>query len=360
MPRPKAGDRVIDVRGRRIRYVLGGRICSETCETETEAQTVAEKLRRDFAAEGHTIEGTIGAWLNYCRLSLKLGASTVDKYRDALAQIVPVSRQWEPLASLTPAKCQALYDAAVPRYAAATHHNALDTLKRWLKWAKSRKILQSNPAQEIEAIDRPKRGKKQLTEDEARKLCATAEAHLIRGKKYALLPFACLLLGTRISELLRRQVRDLDRDGTVLVIPFGKTPGAVRRLELPPELVFWMAPHCAGKAPGDLIFPTSRSLADYWVRALCKRAGVPVVGLHSLRGLHATLAVKEGQTPAVVARALGHRHQGVTERHYLQPGSVQQAQSDNVIRLIREKRQETPAFHDKIENSAGSPHRQRS
>ncbi|MBL9003243.1 MAG: hypothetical protein JNJ46_03300, partial [Myxococcales bacterium] len=45
---------------------------------------------------------------------------------------------------------------------------------------------------------------------------------------------------------------------------------------------------------------------------LCDAANVPRVCPHSLRGLHATLAIEEGASGEAVARALGHTRFEIT------------------------------------------------
>jgi integrase len=42
------------------------------------------------------------------------------------------------------------------------------------------------------------------------------------------------------------------------------------------------------------------------VRRLCKKAGVPVVGPHSLRGWMTSTAVAAGELPEVVAKGIDH------------------------------------------------------
>lgn len=59
-----------------------------------------------------------------------------------------------------------------------------------------------------------------------------------------------------------------------------------------------------------------------YLKQLCVKAGVPVVCPHSLRGLHATLALEEGATSESVARALGHGSCSMTKKHYATADSV--------------------------------------
>jgi hypothetical protein len=70
-----------------------------------------------------------------------------------------------------------------------------------------------------------------------------------------------------------------------------------------------------GRKPTDRLFEgAARWWVHYHVTALCKRAKVPVVGPHSMRGLHATLATAGGATAEHVASALGHESFEITAR----------------------------------------------
>jgi hypothetical protein len=70
------------------------------------------------------------------------------------------------------------------------------------------------------------------------------------------------------------------------------------------------------------------------VRVLCRLAGVPEVVPHSLRGLHATLALEGGATADAVAKALGHSSFAMTEQHYASPSSVSNARSSRVAQTL--------------------------
>ena len=104
----------------------------------------------------------------------------------------------------------------------------------------------------------------------------------------------------------------------MLIIPFGKTATSRRRLKVP----HWLQPHLSrladGKAAGELLFSADGQKPrphQYWwrkVHELCDAANVPRVCPHSLRGLHATLAIEEGASGEAVARALGHTRFEIT------------------------------------------------
>jgi len=77
---------------------------------------------------------------------------------------------------------------------------------------------------------------------------------------------------------------------------------------------------------------------DDWPRAcvqrICKLACVPVVGAHSMRGLHATLAMDAGITGAVVAASLGHEHVSTTTRSYAKGEAVAGAQQRRALTVL--------------------------
>ena len=59
----------------------------------------------------------------------------------------------------------------------------------------------------------------------------------------------------------------------------------------------------------------------HWRTSFCAEAKIPPVCVHSLRGLHATLATEAGMSSHVVANALGHSSPAVTHAHYIQPST---------------------------------------
>ena len=85
-----------------------------------------------------------------------------------------------------------------------------------------------------------------------------------------------LLLGMRASEIVSRVVRDLDDDGTVLVIPEWKTDAGRRKLHVPDVL----RPHLqrlAANRPAE-----ARIFGSHWrdwprecVQRMCELAGRP-------------------------------------------------------------------------------------
>lgn len=154
---------------------------------------------------------------------------------------------------------------------------------------------------------------------------------------------AALLLGLRASEVTDRVVRDLDDDGRLLWIEFGKTRRARRTLEVPLVLRPYLLALAEGRGPDEQLITrkplrTGKKADRYWLmretRRLCTDAKTPRVCVHSLRGLHATLATEAGATSRAVAGALGHSTPAVTQAHYIDGTAKRRANSKRVVNAL--------------------------
>ncbi len=63
-------------------------------------------------------------------------------------------------------------------------------------------------------------------------------------------------------------------------------------------------------------------------------AGVPVVCPHSLRGVWATAGVRSGALSHAVAAALGHGSFAITAKHYVQPGALEGARTQQLVQMM--------------------------
>jgi integrase len=228
------------------------------------------------------------------------------------------------------------------QWAVATQRLYLHRAHAFWAWLVARKMAQLNPFEGLTIVGKSPRGKPQLRLDEARKLCAVCLSAYEAGDVIAAAPVLLLGLGLRSSELLLRRCRDVDDGGALLWIDAGKTQNARRMIDVPSSLQPLLRSLTAGRSPDDWLF---RRGDGHWLRQslharlqrLCRRAGVPVVCPHSLRGLHATLALRGGTSAAAVAAALGHASFAMTQRHYAQPGSEEGPRSTAVTsQLFRE------------------------
>ena len=110
-------------------------------------------------------------------------------------------------------------------------------------------------------------------------------------------------------------------------------PRSNRRVEVPEVLRPRLLELAKGKGPQDWLFLSPRSggaRSTTWLQQhvdkMCRKARVPAVCPHGLRGTHATLAEAAGVTSHVVAASLGHVNDQVTGRHYTTPEARTDAQ----------------------------------
>jgi integrase len=201
--------------------------------------------------------------------------------------------------------------------------------------------IATNPLADVKAVGQRNRGKKQLRIDEARKLVDLCIRKANEGDEAAVGAMTAFLLGLRASEVTDRVVRDLDDDGRLLWIEFGKTKRSRRTLEVPALLRPYLLALAKGRAPDAQLISRTISRRSgkkrdrYWlghhVARLCAEAEVPVVCTQSLRGLHASVATDAGATSHVVASALGHSSPAVTHAHYIEAATARRARTRRVV-----------------------------
>ncbi len=345
-----------DERGKgSIRYQIvvvgpGGRENPQYYPTQEEALQVKRSLERKFEKENALrIEEAMGEYMAYLRRERECRPSTVmtTSYRlDSFFQghtDLPVTRY-------TPALCEKLYQRLVDGDPGAgispqrpdTHRRTLSEVKTFFKWlVKRKKALSANPAAEVEPVGKKRKRKAQLSFDEAVRWREKAHEFAGKGEPGPVAALFTLLLNVRASEVVQRVVRDLDRGGTLLHVPYSKTEAGERSLLVPEELRGYLTTLCSGKKPEDPIFRNPhtgkayrRQWVYFWVRELCRRAKVKEVGPHAMRGLHSSLAIAAGVTPEVVARAMGHVSPAITREHYIDPEIAEQAQQVRVFQVF--------------------------
>jgi len=323
----------------------------------------AESMRAKLVAKAQVlIERTVGESLDdyrMYRIQVRgvLPATAEDHCRH-LRTLLPLD--W-PLASLTAERAQYLYIEYTKRQnrytgkpiSVATHQWVLMIAKCWGRWLVKAGALPVNPFASVEPIGKPNVGKAQLTRDEAQRLSQVAVARAQAGDRAAVGVLLMLHMGLRQGEVAARIARDVDHEGQVLIIPFGKTATSRRRLKVPAWLQPYLYSLAMRKAPAELLFSLDglkRHTRQYWwrkVHELCKAAGVPLVCPHSLRGLHATLAIEEGASGEAVARALGHTSFEMTAKHYASADSVANARLAKASQSLALKAPEPPS--DRVE-----------
>lgn len=245
-----------------------------------------------------------------------------------------------------------LYDRAREGRAADTHHNALNAGKVFGAWCVKKRWLRADPFAEVEPTGRKRagRGKPQLRVDEATKLIDHLVAAIERAGATDPEPIAvlaALLLGTRATELVTADVRDLDAGGTLFWIDDAKTDSGRRTLDVPEVLRPFLRQLARGKRGGDALFvmpgrgkrwPPRRANRHWLLRSVrkwCASIGLDKIPSHGLRRSHATIARSGGSTAEAVAAQLGHGSTAVQARSYVARGAAERGQARAVMQVLQ-------------------------
>ena len=220
------------------------------------------------------------------------------------------------LTELHPVVCQRLYDESRATGKSVDYQrNALLTARSLCTWLVETGALASNPFAGIKGVGKRKRGKTQLTIDEARRFVATC---LAEDSIHATAALCCLLLAMRAGEIVGLTPRAIDDGGRILRIERDttKTDAGARLIEVPDVL--------RDRLPALAAASITRHQINHHVHRLCKDAKVTDVGPHALRGTHASLATRAGATSQLVAGTLGHASTDITHQHYTDRGAVEE------------------------------------
>ena len=312
-----------------------GRRARTTFDSEREAQQFIDSFyAAASAAYGCTIAQSVDEYLASRReAGLKAGSVTTLAYR--LKGVLQTTERDRLVRALTPTIARRMFASRRTkrgvRPSVDTQIGELVAVQGWAKWCVHRGYLRSDPFADVEVSGAKSRGKKQLRIDEARRFTDVA---LGEQTEAGLAAAMALLMDLRASEIIERQVRDVDDNGRVLWIDRAKTAAGDRHLEIPIALRDALAVRCAGREPEDLLFPgRSRHWVGYHVRRLCEASGVPVVCPHGLRGTHSSISVREVSIEHVAA-ALGHSSTAVTRRHYVTKSAEQAGKQRAMLKIM--------------------------
>lgn len=193
-------------------------------------------------------------------------------------------------------------------YAGRTRRAILDVLRMMFRMAEGDQLVDSNPAALVKAPRIDAKEPVHFTAEQARRFLDAARSDALYGL-YAV----ALGTGLRRGELLALTWADVDRDG--VRVRTGKTRAASRRVPLPRFAREALV--SVDRRPGP-IWPYSPSYVTRHVGVICKRAGVPVIGMHGLRHSAASILLAEGVPIEVIRSLLGHTNASMTA-HYARP-----------------------------------------
>jgi integrase len=225
----------------------------------------------------------------------------------------------------------------------ATHQNLLIQARSWLRWCKKKGWIRENPLDEVESLGgTPNKGKDQHTINEAKKLNAWLRWRALRLDHAAI---GCLMLqgmALRSGDVCKRIVRDVDANGTVLLMSGGKTPKSNRPRHVPVFLQPLLREIVRGRDLTAALFPNDDGThhTKSWLKAamkrFCRDAGVRYVCPHSLKGTAATVAKIVGKTAEETMEFLSHEDVRTHQEHYEDTDAVLAAQAAKLDDIMTE------------------------
>lgn len=335
--------------GKRFRVVVRrggkGRPCSFATREAAE-KFKAEVLRQ---AASRSVSDAIEAYVDHQRAAgLKDTSWPTTRHRLRALLGVGPTHDGGALAALTEVRAKTLYAAMKERPthrgtppAPDTCRNVLVEAGTFARWCVERGWLKRDPFAGIKEKARRRRGKPQLRVNEARSITDVCLARAAAGDAPAIAVAVVFLLGLRASEVATREVRDLDDDGRLFVVPEAKSPDGKRRLEVPEVLRPLLLELARNQLPTAPLFrkadgaPATRYWLAYHVERLRELAGVPRVTPHGLRGTHMTIARAAGQSAVIVAASVGHAGTAVQDAHYVDGEAIAAVTRNQVLRVVR-------------------------
>lgn len=323
---------------------LTGKRPTRYAQTEREALALKREMEReqhggrDLTIKQPTLAQFLDIWLAEV-VKPNRRASTLDSYSQICRLYIAPTLGRQRLEALTAPLIQRWINSL--SVGPATVRNAYARLTAALDIAVSWGYLARNPADGIVLPKLPATEDTAYTLNEAQRLLTAAEGWRLEGLLWAL-----LILGLRKGEALGLAWRDFERrgqtirvtqqvqliGGQVVISPAPKTDTSRRTLPLPSGLyqrfcVAWQERQEERVHPSvewtehGLIWPCENG-NPIWPRnlntafaALCKRAQVRQLPVHSLRHTCATLLGEQGEQEVVIAALLGHTAANVTRKY---------------------------------------------
>ncbi|MGG7565001.1 tyrosine-type recombinase/integrase [Rhodovulum sp. DZ06] len=175
-----------------------------------------------------------------------------------------------------------------------------------------------NPARGVARFQEEKR-RRWLSDAELRRLWQALERR--SGQPAAEAVKLQLLTGARLGEVLGAKVGDFDLDRGVWTKPSHQTKQKrTEHLPLSAPAVELVGALCAGRAPGDWLFPGRvegqplREIKRFWA-ALTAEAGLEDYRRHDNRHTFASHLVSSGLSLEIVGQLLGHSSAETTKRY---------------------------------------------
>lgn len=303
--------------GKRVRRKIRAR-------SEYAARQELDKMLRLFRGGGspatETLDDFLHRWLEEHRPSIRASTATsyaghIDRHISPLLGGIVVSR-------LQPPDVRRLIaDRLRAGLSPATVGRIVTTLRIALNQAVADRELPDNPAS---AVRLPRVQREPVRAATADDLHRIREA--VRGDELEALYVLLLGTGMRAGEACGLDWRDVDLERGTVFIRRGKTPRAVRTINLSASVVAALKEHrirskVVGPTMPVFLGPRSGKRLQVWTVShhfprLLERAGLPHMRVHDLRHAFATRAISRGASLRTVADILGHSRPSITTDVY--------------------------------------------
>lgn len=310
-----------DPSGRRIRKEYQAR-------TERAARTwlkaTVARYDRGLPVRGTGV--TVGTyavdWLRDTTLNVK--PATVSFYRAALYHVEDLANL--PLTALTTAHVRDLIARKTDSgLSTRTVRGIVQTLALVLRRAMGDGLVDRNVASLVQLPKLNQAEPRHFTAEQARRFLEVTKDDEL-GSLYAV----AIGTGLRRGELLGLTYGDVDQRNGVVRVRSGKTRAAIRVVPLPSFALEAVLRH--PRRDVGPIWPVSPSYVSRHFQELCRKAGVPVLTMHSTRHTAASLMLDAGVPIEVIRSILGHTTVSMAS-HYARPGD--DLRRDAVERLGR-------------------------
>jgi integrase len=309
---------------------------------KNEAQDWIEETRAKLVRlSGVTIEQALTEYREHLRERDNKEESDDEKLRRLGKFFESVKRMQ--VSRLRPERGAELYASFRDGRSVDYHRDSLSAAKGFLSWCINRGWITESPLAKVNGIAKKNKGKLQFTGDECKRwlaLCMAKAARrdsasAVRHSDAAIALMMLLLMALRQSDVLRRTVRDVDLDATVLRVSNGKTKKSNRPRWIPVQLRPFLKTITAGLPSSELLFG-ERTIS--WLikaqRRFCKEAGVPYVCPHGLKGTAGSVLAVTGELSDKIADHLSHDNSAITERHYIAPGILDGVQASRALEVL--------------------------
>ena len=210
---------------------------------------------------------------------------------------------------------------AIVRGGPGTARRSVETVSAMLNWARKRKLLDANPAQDVEKLktDPKERFLSAAEMEDLFMAMETLQAERRLNPLHASAIRLLALTGCRKAEIVGLRWQEIDWKRSSIVLPRLRSKTGAKRIPISSAALDEL---CGLDRVDDHVFPAGKpgesphivGIQGSWEKVR-ERAKLPGVRLHDLRHTFASMAVDAGESLYVVQKALGHSRASTTERY---------------------------------------------